>query len=120
MPASRRHRRTLAVFVHCLGILAAVPALPTAAPRAAAAPAHAAPAPSPPVATGIPAAPPAVAPTSAAPYRPPPAPVTVAMAPSSTPAPGYRIHVRNTGSTMVETTVRQEVLLGSKATTVTA
>ncbi|MEU8256097.1 hypothetical protein AB0C06_17765 [Micromonospora inaquosa] len=38
MPASTRHHRALAVFVHCLGILAAVPALPAAAPEAAAAP----------------------------------------------------------------------------------
>ncbi|MGC5021110.1 hypothetical protein [Micromonospora sp. DT47] len=39
MPASRRHHRALAVIVNCLGILAAVPALPTTAPatRAAAA-----------------------------------------------------------------------------------
>ncbi|MEH0840967.1 hypothetical protein V6U81_01045 [Micromonospora sp. CPCC 205711] len=39
MPASRRHHRALAVFVNCLGVLAAVPALPTTAPptRAAAA-----------------------------------------------------------------------------------
>ncbi|WP_328339241.1 hypothetical protein [Micromonospora sp. NBC_00421] len=29
MPASKRHHRTLAVFVNCLGILAAVPALPS-------------------------------------------------------------------------------------------
>ncbi|MGC5289753.1 hypothetical protein [Micromonospora sp. DT231] len=38
MPASTRHHRALAVFVHCLGILAAVPALPAAAPEASAAP----------------------------------------------------------------------------------
>ncbi|MGC1209753.1 MAG: hypothetical protein WA890_00580, partial [Micromonospora sp.] len=120
MPASRRHHRALAVFVHCLGILAAVPALPITADRAAAAPAHATPAPTPPVATGIPAAPPAVAPATTAPLPASAPPVTVAIAPSSTPAPGYRIHVRNAGSTMVETTVRQEVPPGSKATTVTA
>ncbi|SCG69460.1 hypothetical protein [Micromonospora coxensis] len=48
MPASRRHHRALAVFVHGLGVLAAVPALPAAtSPRAEAAPAVVAPAPAP-------------------------------------------------------------------------
>ncbi|PWR11061.1 hypothetical protein DKT69_27520, partial [Micromonospora sicca] len=72
MPASRRHHRTLAVFVNCLGVLAAVPALPATAPRAAAAPAPAAAQAAPaPTATGMPAAPPAVPPTSAALFRRP-------------------------------------------------
>ncbi|TDB72466.1 hypothetical protein E1182_23100, partial [Micromonospora sp. KC721] len=37
MPASRRHHRTLAAFVHGLGVLAAVPALPTVPPATGAA-----------------------------------------------------------------------------------
>ena len=57
MPASTRHHRALAVFVHCLGILAAVPALPTAAPEAAAAPRPAAATPRPAEAVPRPAAP---------------------------------------------------------------
>ncbi|SCG57506.1 hypothetical protein [Micromonospora halophytica] len=79
MPASRRHHRALAVFVHGLGILAAVPALPTAtSPRAEAAPAVVAP------------APPAAAPTSPAPSAstsPAPGPTGV-LAPAA--APGAR------------------------------
>ncbi|MCM0677729.1 hypothetical protein NCC78_24055, partial [Micromonospora phytophila] len=122
MPASTRHHRALAVFVHCLGILAAVPALPAAAPQAAEAaearprPAVAAPNPTP----GMPSAPPAVPrPTPVAPpvIKPP---VTVAMAPESTPAPRYRIQVRNDGNTPVDTTVRQELPPGASATTITA
>ncbi|MGW4498861.1 hypothetical protein ACWENR_09595 [Micromonospora sp. NPDC004336] len=118
MPASTRHHRALAVFVHGLGILAAVPALPTAAPPAAAAqppPAAAAPTPAP----GMPSVPPAVpTPTRAAPPVAKP-PVTVTVAPESTPAPRYRIEVRNTGSTPVDTTVRQELPPGASATAIT-
>ncbi|MEU8373578.1 hypothetical protein AB0C22_10675 [Micromonospora sp. NPDC048894] len=53
MPASRRHHRALAVFVNCLGILAAVPALPGTdpAPRA---PATTTPAAATPATTGTP------------------------------------------------------------------
>ncbi|MGR6317762.1 hypothetical protein Q2K19_04090 [Micromonospora soli] len=126
MPASRRHQRALAVLVNCLGVIAAVPALPAAAPRAAAAPAQpAAAAPAAPAAratpipTGAPAAPPAVAPTKAAPIQMTSPPVSVAVTAANTPAPGYRIQVRNAGSSMVETTVRQELPSGSRATTVT-
>ncbi|MEU6077097.1 hypothetical protein [Micromonospora sp. NPDC047074] len=118
MPASTRHHRALAVFVHCLGILAAVPALPPAAPPAAAAqpPPAAAPTPQP----AMPSVPPAVpTPTRAAPPVAKP-PVTVAVAPESTPAPRYRIQVRNTGSTPVDTTVRQELPAGASATAITA
>ncbi|WP_422738722.1 hypothetical protein ACN263_05360 [Micromonospora sp. WMMD729] len=74
MPASTRHHRALAVFVHCLGILAAVPALPAAAPEAAAAPRPAVVTPPPtvpPAAAGTPrtvppptAAPPTTGPTA--------------------------------------------------------
>ncbi|SCL21109.1 hypothetical protein GA0070624_2227 [Micromonospora rhizosphaerae] len=129
MPASRRHHRVLAVFVHCLGVLAAVPALPATAPRAAAAPAHAAPAPAAPAtpaqatpaapAPAAPSGPPAV-PSTPVPLRPLPSPVTVAVAPASTPAPAYQIQVRNATSTPVDTTVRQAVPPGSSATIVTA
>ncbi|MER5333887.1 hypothetical protein [Micromonospora sp. NPDC002717] len=118
MPASTRHHRALAVFVHCLGILAAAPALPTAAPPAAAAqppPAAAAPTPAP----AMPSVPPAVpTPTRAAPPVAKP-PVTVAVAPESTPAPRYRIQVRNAGNTPVDTTVRQELPPGASATAIT-
>ncbi|RZU73898.1 hypothetical protein EV384_2328 [Micromonospora kangleipakensis] len=127
MPASRRHHRALAVIVNCLGVLAAVPALPATAPRAAAAPAPGAPAPAAaaatpaaPTATGMPAAPPAAPPTSAATVPRPIPPVTVRVAPAGTPLPAYRIDVRNAGSSMVETTVRQELPAGTSATTVTA
>ncbi|WP_433391165.1 hypothetical protein [Micromonospora sp. KLBMP9576] len=117
MPASTRHHRALAVFVHCLGILAAVPALPAAAPPAAAAPPPAAaPTPQP----AMPSAPPAVpTPTRAAPPVAKP-PVTVAVVPESTPAPRYRIQVRNSGPTPVDTTVRQELPAGASATAITA
>ncbi|MFI5485399.1 hypothetical protein [Micromonospora echinaurantiaca] len=118
MPASTRHHKALAVFVHCLGVLAALPALhpaPEAAaarPRPAAAPQTPAPA--------MPSAPPAVpTPTRAAP-APAPSPVTVAVAPESTPAPRYRIQVRNTGSAPVDTTIRQELPPGSSATAISA
>ncbi|MFR9778650.1 hypothetical protein ACL02O_21695 [Micromonospora sp. MS34] len=123
MPASRRHHRALAVIVNCLGVLAAVPALPATAPRAVAAPAHPAPAApaqrATPIPTGVPAAPPAVAPTKAAPIQLSTPPVTVAVTAAGTPAPGYRIQVRNAGNSMVETTVRQELPTGARATTVT-
>ncbi|MGB2567423.1 hypothetical protein ACPFP2_03060 [Micromonospora citrea] len=71
MPASRRHHRALAVFVHGLGILAAVPALPAAtSPRAEAAPAVVAPAPSRAAATSP------APPTTAAATRPAPSAAT--------------------------------------------
>ncbi|MEU4479475.1 hypothetical protein AB0F68_15630 [Micromonospora sp. NPDC023966] len=123
MPASRRHHRTLAVLVNCLGIIAAVPALPAAAPRAAAATPQPAPpaaaARATPIPTGMPAAPPAVPTTRPAPIQLTTPPVTVAVAAAGTPAPGYRIQVRNAGPTPVETTVRQELPAGSRATVVT-
>ncbi|MFG1888542.1 hypothetical protein ACGFIR_11830 [Micromonospora sp. NPDC049051] len=111
MPASTRHHRALAVFVHCLGILAAMPA-----PSAAAAPPPAvASTPEP----AMPSAPPAVpTPTRAAPPMAKP-PVTVAVLPESTPAPRYRIQVRNSGATPVDTTVRQELPAGASATAIT-
>ncbi|MEW2146284.1 hypothetical protein AB0869_26065 [Micromonospora vinacea] len=151
MPASTRHHRALAVFVHCLGILAAVPALPTAAPEAAAAPrppaatprptaaapgpAVAIPGPSaapaapaatrPPVAMVArvteptpPSAPPAMAPPSRAPASAPPQQVTVAVATESSPAPRYRIQVRNVSNSPLETTVRQELPPGSSTTAI--
>ncbi|MCO1599353.1 hypothetical protein M8C17_29775 [Micromonospora sp. RHAY321] len=144
MPASTRHHRALAVFVHCLGILAAVPALPAAAPEAAAAPRPPAVTPQPSAATARPAAatpppvavaarapsattpptppsaPPAVAPPPRTPASTPAPPVTVAVAPESSPAPRYRIHVRNVGNSPVDTTVRQELPPGSSATSITA
>ncbi|MFC0098654.1 hypothetical protein ACFFKH_14125 [Micromonospora marina] len=126
MPASRRHQRALAVFVNCLGVIAAVPALSPAAPRAEAAPARPAPPPAvvpgaaaTPIPTGVPAVPPAVPTTGPAPVRPSMPPVSVAVGASGTPAPGYRIEVRNAGSAPVDTMVRQELPNGSRATTVT-
>ncbi|MDO3682591.1 hypothetical protein [Micromonospora sp. C28ISP2-4] len=126
MPASRRHHRALAVFVNCLGVIAAVPALSPATPHAVAAPAHPAPAPAvipgaaaTPIPTGVPAVPPAVPTTGPAPVRPSMPPVSVAVGASGTPAPGYRIEVRNAGSAPVDTMVRQELPNGSRATTVT-
>ena len=116
MPASRRHHRALAVFVHCLGLLAAVPALPTVAPHAAAAQPTAA---APTAAPGRPSAPPALPTPSRVAVPPPKPPVTVAVAPESTPAPRYRIQVRNDGSAPVSTTVRQELPPGSSATAIT-
>ncbi|PZF84911.1 hypothetical protein [Micromonospora deserti] len=120
MPASTRHHRALAVFVHCLGILAAVPALPTAAPDAAAAQPRPAAAIAPTPAPAMPSAPPAVpTPTRAAPPIAKP-PVTVRVAPENTPAPRYRILVRNDGNAPVDTTVRQELPPGSSAAAITA
>ncbi|MEU1886361.1 hypothetical protein [Micromonospora sp. WMMD987] len=178
MPASRRHHRVLAVFVNCLGILAAVPALPgpgenpatataTATPAAAAATTTPSPAATPGTARPIPrtaAAAPAGAapnPTTAAPVgvaapqrgaraapgvaasgavipvtpsapapgmttagnpgAPRPAPqLTVAVAPAATPVPGYRILVRNTGDSAVQTMVRQELPANTSTTAVSA
>ncbi|MFU8871118.1 hypothetical protein [Micromonospora sp. SL4-19] len=125
MPATRRHHRSLAVIVNCLGVIAAVPALPAAAPRAVAAPANPAPAAaqaSPvatPVQTGMPAAPPAVPPAKPPPVQMSKPPITVRVAAANTPAPGYQIQVLNAGNTPVETTLRQELPTGSRATTVT-
>ncbi|MEO3769867.1 hypothetical protein [Micromonospora sp. B9E7] len=167
MPASTRHHRALAVFVHCLGILAAVPALPAAAPEAAATPRPPAATPQPTAATPRPtaavppgaatprpsaarpsaeatatrtpgpaatpppvamvarvteptppSAPPAMAPPSRAPASAPPQQVTVAVAPENSPAPRYRIQVRNVGNAPVETTVRQELPPGSSPTAI--
>ncbi|MCZ7439287.1 hypothetical protein O7598_22975 [Micromonospora sp. WMMC241] len=131
MPASRRHHRTLAVLVNCLGVIAAVPALPPAAPRAEAATTRPAPPPAAvaaparpataatPIPTGVPAVPPAVPTTGPAPVQPTMPPVSVAVGAAGTPAPGYRIEVRNAGTAPVETMVRQELPSGSRATTVT-
>ncbi len=126
MPASRRHHKALAVFVNCLGVIAAVPALSPATPGAAAAPARPAPAPAvipgaaaTPIPTGVPAVPPAVPTTGPAPVRPSMPPISVAVGASGTPAPGYRIEVRNAGTAPVDTMVRQELPSGSRATTVT-
>lgn len=114
------------MFVNCLGVIAAVPALSPAAPRAEAAPARPAPPPAvvpgaaaTPIPTGVPAVPPAVPTTGPAPVRPSMPPVSVAVGASGTPAPGYRIEVRNAGSAPVDTMVRQELPNGSRATTVT-
>ncbi|RKN49384.1 hypothetical protein [Micromonospora endolithica] len=120
MPASTRHHRVMAVFVNCLGVLAALPALPAAAPDAATAErrpvTHAA---APSAEPGRPSAPPAL-PTPTRDAVPPPKPaVTVAVASEGTPAPRYRIQVRNSGSAPVSTTVRQELPPGSSATTIT-
>ncbi|MCG5445845.1 hypothetical protein NIE79_004371 [Micromonospora sp. NIE79] len=143
MPASTRHHRALAVFVHCLGILAAVPALPSAAPEAAAVPRPPAATPQPtsatppPAATPAPAgsrapvamvarlteptppsAPPAMAPPTRAPASAPPQQVTVAVATESSPAPRYRIQVRNVSNSPLVTTVRQELPPGSSTTAI--
>ncbi len=114
------------MFVNCLGVIAAVPALSPAAPRAEAVPARPAPPPAvvpgaaaTPIPTGVPAVPPAVPTTGPAPVRPSMPPVSVAVGASGTPAPGYRIEVRNAGSAPVDTMVRQELPNGSRATTVT-
>ncbi|GAB3073548.1 hypothetical protein GCM10027186_31260 [Micromonospora schwarzwaldensis] len=115
------------MLVNCLGVLAAVPALPPAA----AAPARPAPPPTvalapvrpvaaaTPIPTGVPAVPPAVPTTGPAPVQPSMPPVSVAVGAAGTPAPGYRIEVRNAGTAPVETMVRQELPTGSRATTVT-
>ncbi|MDM4722908.1 hypothetical protein QTQ03_26115 [Micromonospora sp. WMMA1363] len=147
MPASTRHHKALAVFVHCLGILAAVPALPTAAPDPATArqptatqppapqagtrpftarqpaPTHP-PAAEPAAATatavpGRPSAPPAVPTPTRAAVPPPKPPVTLRVASESTPAPRYRIQVRNDGNRPVSTTVRQELPPGTAPTSIT-
>ncbi|MET8041817.1 hypothetical protein ABZU25_13245 [Micromonospora sp. NPDC005215] len=67
-----------------------------------------------------PSAPPAVAPPSRAPASAPPQQVTVAIAPESSPAPRYRIQVRNVGNAPVDTTVRQELPPGSSPTAISA
>ncbi|MFC7706943.1 hypothetical protein [Micromonospora lupini] len=91
MPASTRHHRALAVFVHCLGILAAVPALPAAAPEAAAAPRPAAATPRPatpvPPATTTTPAPGPAAVTPSATVSPAPPAVAVAARASAEPTP---------------------------------
>ncbi|MER7456223.1 hypothetical protein [Micromonospora sp. NPDC126480] len=147
------------MLVHCLGVLAAVPALPTAAPDPAAAQPPAAtqpavaqppagnpaagarpvaarhPAPAPhlaaaPAATpgpsagaseepGRPAAPPALPTPTRAAVPPPKPPVSVRVAPENTPAPRYRIQVRNDGNRPVSTTVRQELPPGTSPTAIT-
>ncbi|WP_229399431.1 hypothetical protein [Micromonospora okii] len=110
------------MFVHCLGVLAAVPALPTAAPEAAAAPARpaaAAPTPTPEATPAAPAPPPLVSPSVVVPTRGAPSPVTVAVTPAGTPAPGYQVQVRNTDDRPVATTVRQELPAGTSASWVT-
>ncbi|SCF32816.1 hypothetical protein GA0074695_5649 [Micromonospora viridifaciens] len=127
MTATRRRHRSLAVIVNCLGVIAAIPALPAAAPGAAAVPANPAPAAAPaapldratPIPTGAPAAPPAVPSAKPPPVQMPPPPVTLAMSAATTPAPGYQIQVRNGGNGVVETTVRQALPAGTKATMVT-
>ncbi|SCG62698.1 hypothetical protein GA0070213_107245 [Micromonospora humi] len=119
------------MLVNCLGVIAAVPALPPAAPRAEAAATRPAPPPAAvaaparpataatPIPTGVPAVPPAVPTTGPAPVQPTMPPVSVAVGAAGTPAPGYRIEVRNAGTAPVETMVRQELPSGSRATTVT-
>ncbi|MBB5112059.1 hypothetical protein FHU28_001898 [Micromonospora echinospora] len=116
--------------MNCLGVIAAVPALSPATPRAAATPAQPAPPPAAvpvalpgagatPIPTGVPAVPPAVPTTGPAPVRPSMPPVSVAVGAAGTPAPGYRIEVRNAGTAPVDTMVRQELPSGSRATAVT-
>ncbi|MER7166242.1 hypothetical protein ABT336_09275 [Micromonospora sp. NPDC000207] len=161
MPASRRHHRAIAVLAHCLGALAALPALapqpgappPTTPPapaqspattptRAAVAPTPAGVTPTPaavapvlgaghalPVAaatvgpsvtsTTMPSAPPAVPTPDRAPLRASTPTVTVAVTSAGTPAPGYRIQVRNAGDRAVDTTVRQELPAGASLSNVT-
>ncbi|WBB81997.1 hypothetical protein O7606_11895 [Micromonospora sp. WMMD882] len=93
MSASTRPHRKLAVLVHCLGALTALPALVTPGP--------------PPQA-------------QADPGTTRPARVRVSVTPADTPTPAYRIEVRNDGGGPVDTTVRQELPPGSSATTITA
>ncbi|MEU5905033.1 hypothetical protein ABZ780_11720 [Micromonospora sp. NPDC047467] len=111
MPASTRHHRALAVFVHCLGILAAVPALPAVAPEAAAVPRPPAvtpqptaptpgptavtpPAPvSPPPAVAVVARPPAAASAEPTPPSAPPAMAPPSRTPASVPAPPVTVAV---------------------------
>jgi hypothetical protein len=108
------------VFVHCLGVLAAVPALPTVVPGAAARPpAVATPTPSAEATPAAPAPPPLVSPSVVVPTRGAPSPVTVAVTPAGTPAPGYQVQVRNTDSRPVTTTVRQELPAGTSASWIT-
>lgn len=106
MAASTRPHRTLAVLVHCIGALTALPSLPIADPGGAAEARPTVPAP-------------VVAPAA----RPAPGPapkVRVTVAPVATPAPAYRIEVHNDGGRPVDTTVRQELPPGASASTVTA
>ncbi|MFV2100448.1 hypothetical protein [Micromonospora sp. LOL_024] len=124
MPASRRHHRTLAAIVHCVGLLTALPILPAATTPAAERPrastvaaagrpgAAATPDPS------MPAAPPAVpTPTRvASPVAKPE--ISVAVTPDNTAEPGYRIKVHNRGDAPVDTTVRQELPQGLHASTI--
>ncbi|MGC4805292.1 hypothetical protein [Micromonospora sp. DT233] len=120
------------MFVHCLGILAAVPALPSAAPKtpppAAVRPAPAAavhpvaataPTPTDGASASAPAPPPLVSPSVVVPTQGAPSPVEVAVTPAGTPAPGYQVRVRNTGNRPVSTTVRQELPAGTSATWIT-
>ncbi|MEU7585224.1 hypothetical protein AB0A95_02865 [Micromonospora sp. NPDC049230] len=65
-----------------------------------------------------PSAPPAMGPPSRAPASAPPQQVTVAVAPETSPAPRYRIQVRNVGNAPVDTTVRQELPAGSSPTAI--
>ncbi|SCL29867.1 hypothetical protein GA0070616_3965 [Micromonospora nigra] len=116
MPASTRHHRALAVFVHCVGLLSALPLLPAAAPDLGTTP-HPAAAPAPEPAT--PSAPPAVPVPPKEATTTKPSPVTVAVAPEGTPAPRYRIEVRNDGGSPVTATVRQELPPGAMATAIT-
>ncbi|NLU79549.1 hypothetical protein HCA58_14385 [Micromonospora sp. HNM0581] len=110
MPASTRHHRTLAAIVHCVGLLTALPVLPTA--TVSHIPAATAPDPS------MPAAPPAV-PTPTRVVSPAARPaVSVRVAPEPSTAPGYRIDVRNDGDKPVQTTVRQEMPQGVSTVTV--
>ncbi|MEU7752092.1 hypothetical protein [Micromonospora sp. NPDC049171] len=67
-----------------------------------------------------PSAPPAMGPPSRAPASAPPQQVTVAVAPETSPAPRYRIQVRNVGNAPVDTTVRQELPAGSSPTAISA
>ncbi|MEV0156460.1 hypothetical protein AB0H57_22415 [Micromonospora sp. NPDC050686] len=145
MPASRRHHTALAVLVNCLGVLAAVPVAHQSAPAPVAVaapvptpavPTGAAPAGTEPGPAGTEAAPtgteatptfPAPAAPGSAPAVPPrplvraiaPGAVTVAVNPAGTPAPAYRIEIRNTSGTAVPATVRQQLPNGTQATTVT-
>ncbi|QGN50297.1 hypothetical protein GKC29_28085 [Micromonospora sp. WMMC415] len=90
---------------------------PVAAPRPAAAPTDQ---PGASVEPGRPSAPPAVPIPTRAALPPPKPPVTVRVAPEGTPAPRYRIQVRNDGSRPVATTVRQELPPGTSPTSITS
>ncbi|MEU8422001.1 hypothetical protein AB0C15_14120 [Micromonospora sp. NPDC048835] len=65
-----------------------------------------------------PSAPPAMAPPTRAPASAPPQQVTVAVATENSPAPRYRIQVRNVSNSPLETTVRQELPPGSSTTAI--